>query len=73
VTDVDCIRTHTSLADDEVKVLALLAEGLPLDAVARRLNMSERTIRRRVKAICDRLGVPAAITAVAWAAKRGLL
>jgi DNA-binding NarL/FixJ family response regulator len=61
------------LDDDDLAVLALLAEGLPMGAVARRLAMSERTLRRRTRAICDSLGVPAAITAVAWAAKRGLL
>jgi DNA-binding NarL/FixJ family response regulator len=62
-----------SLRDDEVAVLALLAEGLPLETVARRLSVSERTLRRRTRAICDRLGVPSVITAVAWAARRGLL
>ena len=61
------------LDDDDVAVLALLAQGLPVGTVARRLGMSERTLRRRTRAICDALGVPAAITAVAWAAKRGLL
>jgi len=61
------------LTDDDLALLALLAEGLPVDAVARRLRTSERTIRRRSRSICDRLGVPAPITAVLWAARRGLL
>ena len=61
------------LDDEDVAVLALLAQGLPMGTVARRLAMSERTLRRRTRAICDALGVPAAITAVAWAAKQGLL
>ena len=58
---------------EDLRVLALLAEGLPLEAVARRLDVSERTLRRRIRRICDRLGVPAAITAAVWAARRGLL
>jgi DNA-binding NarL/FixJ family response regulator len=62
-----------SLRDDEVAVLTLLAEGLPLDSVARRLAVSDRTLRRRIRAICDLLGVPSVITAVAWAARRGLV
>ena len=62
-----------ALRADELAVLALLAEGLPLETVARQLDVSERTLRRRTRAICDALGVPAAITAVAWAARRGLL
>jgi DNA-binding CsgD family transcriptional regulator len=62
-----------SLNDDDLTLLRLLAQGLPLDTVARRLHTSERTIRRRSRAICDRLGVPAPITAVLWAARRGLL
>jgi DNA-binding NarL/FixJ family response regulator len=69
----DGAERDCSLRADEVAVLALLAEGLPLDTVARQLAVSERTLRRRTRAICDLLGVPAAITAVAWAARRGLL
>ena len=51
----------------------LLAGGLPLDTVARRMGTSERTVRRRVKGICDRLGFGSSIQAVAWAARRGLV
>ncbi|MEE6258836.1 helix-turn-helix domain-containing protein [Plantactinospora sonchi] len=62
-----------ALDDQELILLRLLADGLSADAVARRLGTSERTVRRRVRAICDRLGVPAPISAVVWAVRRGLL
>jgi DNA-binding NarL/FixJ family response regulator len=63
----------TELSHQDVELLKLLAGGLPLDSVARRLGTSERTVRRRVKAVCDRLGVGTSIQAVAWAARRGLV
>ena len=44
-----------------------------LDAVARRVGKSERTVRRRVRGICDQLGLGTSIQAVAWAARRGLV
>lgn len=62
-----------ALDDQELILLRLLADGLASEAVARRLGTSERTVRRRVRAICDRLGVPAPISAVVWAVRRGLL
>lgn len=61
------------LSADEIALLRLLAEGLPVEAIARRLTLSERTIRRRVRMICDRLGVDVPIQAVVWAARRGLV
>lgn len=61
------------LTGQEVELLHLLAGGLPLDAVARRLHTSERTVRRRMRAICDRLGCSSSIEAVVWAARRGLI
>ncbi|MEU5565231.1 helix-turn-helix domain-containing protein [Micromonospora musae] len=58
---------------EDLRLLRLLATGLPLETVARRMGLSERTVRRRVRAVCDRLGVAAPIQAVVWAARRGLL
>ncbi|MEU8121925.1 helix-turn-helix domain-containing protein [Spirillospora sp. NPDC049024] len=37
-------------------VLALLAAGLTDEAIARRLSISTRTVQRRVRDLCDRLG-----------------
>lgn len=54
---------------DELRMLALLAEGLPMDGVARRMDLSDRTIRRRLRAMCDRLGASATIQVVTWAAR----
>jgi DNA-binding NarL/FixJ family response regulator len=65
--------TVAELNREEVELLRLLACGLPLDAVARRLNTSERTVRRRVRAICDRLECGSSIQAVVWAARQGLV
>ncbi|KAA9157444.1 HTH domain-containing protein [Amycolatopsis acidicola] len=62
-----------ALEQEDIALLELLAEGLPLDAIARRLALSDRTVRRRLRAICDRLGLGAPIQAVVWAARRGLL
>jgi DNA-binding NarL/FixJ family response regulator len=62
-----------ALSGDDIALLRLLAEGMPIEAVARRLSTSERTVRRRTRQICDRLGVGAPIQAVVWAAHHGEL
>jgi DNA-binding NarL/FixJ family response regulator len=62
-----------SLDGPDIELLRLVAAGLPLDAVARRLQLSDRTVRRRLKAIRDRLGVDSSIQVIAWAARRGLV
>lgn len=54
-------------------LLRLLSEGLPLRAVANRLQVSERTVRRRVRSVLRRLGVTTSVEAVVWAVRRGLV
>ena len=61
------------LTGEDLAVLRLVAEGLPLESVARRVKMSPRTVRRRLRNICDRLGVAHPIQAVVWAARRALI
>lgn len=65
---------HTPyLTSAEIDVLAQLANGSTLDVAARRLDTSARTLRRRVRAACDRLSVDTPIEAVVWAVKNDLI
>ncbi|GAA2793467.1 MULTISPECIES: LuxR C-terminal-related transcriptional regulator [Crossiella] len=69
----DNIRDHAVLSDEEVTLLRLLSTGLPIDAVARRLELSERTVRRRTRAMCNQLGFSSSIQVIVWAVRRGLV
>jgi DNA-binding NarL/FixJ family response regulator len=62
-----------AISPQDLELLRMLADGALLGAVARRLRTSERTVRRRIRNICNLLGVDAPIQAVVWAARRGLL
>ena len=65
--------SSAELSRADLDLLRLLADGLPLATIARRLEVSERTVRRRLRSICKRLGLSVPIQAVVWAARRGLL
>jgi len=61
------------LNEEELALLRLVAEGLPMDSVAARLGMSPRTARRRMHDLCGRIGVTGTMQAVVWAAHNGLV
>lgn len=65
--------TTPLLSRQDLTLLSLIAGGLQVDVVARRLGVSERTLRRRMRRVCDRIGVNAPIEAVVWAVRRGLI
>lgn len=60
-------------SSDEQLVLSLLASGLTDDAIARHLDVSVRTVHRRVREICTRLGARTRFQAGLQAHRHGLL
>jgi DNA-binding NarL/FixJ family response regulator len=58
------------MTDREREVLALLAEGLPNKLIARRLEISEKTVKTHLTSIYRRIGVDSRTEAVLWAQRR---
>lgn len=63
----------TELAPDDLKLLRLVSRGLTTEAICRELGISERTLRRHTRQICDRIGVRTPIEAVVWAVRGRLI
>lgn len=61
------------LPSDEVEVLALFARGFTIERIARALGISERTVRRRLRAAADSLGARTSVEAVVRAVRTGLI
>lgn len=66
-------RADDPLTDREMQVLQLVARGLPNKGIARRLSISEHTVKFHVGSILSKLGVASRTEAVTQAAHRGLL
>jgi len=65
--------TQTGLTQRELDVLPLLAEGRSNKDIARRLSMSEETVKTHVKGILSKLDAMSRTDAVTIAMRRGLL
>jgi two-component system nitrate/nitrite response regulator NarL len=61
------------LTPRELEVLGLLAEGLPNKAIARRLDISEHTVKFHVNAVMSKLGAQSRTEAVVRATRLGLI
>lgn len=61
-----------SLTPRERDVAALVAEGLRNDQIARRLSMSEKTVRNHVVDVCRKLGVAGRLELLVYANHHGL-
>jgi len=72
-TALRAVGSRPPLDQDELEILGLMAEGLVLDAIARRLGISPRTVRRRLRAACDRAGVAAPVQLLVRAVRASLL
>lgn len=68
-------RTHSDsdLSDHEEGILRGMAGGMDYKSIAQELHMSEMTVRRRVQALYQKLGVTDRAAAVATAIRRGLI
>lgn len=73
VAEQEADDTSLVLDDEERELVAMLADGLVLEAVARRLHLSERTVRRRVRSLCARAGVDTPVQVVVIAVREGLV
>lgn len=58
---------------EEIALLALLSRGRTARTIARTLDCSERTVRRRTHELCERVGVDTPIEVVVLAVRHGVI
>jgi DNA-binding NarL/FixJ family response regulator len=66
-------RPQVDLTDRERQVLALLASGLANKQIARRLGISEKTVKGHLTNLFQRIGVSDRTQAALWAERTGAL
>jgi DNA-binding NarL/FixJ family response regulator len=59
------------LTDREAEVLALVGEGLANKVIARRLEISEKTVKAHLTRVYERIGVSDRTQAALWAGRHG--
>ena len=65
-------KRSADLSKRETEVLGLVAEGLPNKLIARRLEISEKTVKAHLTRVFERIGVSDRTQAALWARERGL-
>ena len=63
---------RADLSKREREVLVLVAEGLPNKLIARRLEISEKTVKAHLTSVFQRIGVSDRTQAALWAQRHGL-
>jgi DNA-binding NarL/FixJ family response regulator len=58
---------------DDLRILRMLADGYTVDVVARRIGLSERTVRRRLRTMADDAGVGTTVEVIVYAVRRELI
>ena len=66
------VRDAVDLTDREIEVLRLVAAGLANKHIARRLAISERTVKAHLTSVFQRIGVTDRTQAALWAERNGL-
>jgi DNA-binding NarL/FixJ family response regulator len=66
------LRGNGGLSVRETEVLGLVAEGLPNKLIARRLEISEKTVKAHLTNVFARIGVTDRTQAALWARRNGI-
>jgi DNA-binding NarL/FixJ family response regulator len=65
-------RREAELTGREREVLALVADGLPNKQIARRLEISEKTVKAHLTRVYEQIGVTDRTQAALWAQRHGI-